>query len=105
MLRRSLYDECLEHGKPNLLQEWDAEKNAPLTPQSVCHRRRKKVWRRCGKGHQWQSAVYTRTGTGGQGCPYCAGRRVLKGFNDLTTLEPALAAQWHPPLNGTLTAE
>ena len=39
----------------------------------------------------------------GVGCPYCAGRKVLVGFNDLETLEPELAPQWHPSLNGTLT--
>ncbi len=37
------------------------------------------------------------------GCPYCAGRKVLKGFNDLFTCMPEIAAQWHPTLNGTLT--
>ena len=41
--------------------------------------------------------------TGGTGCPYCAGRRVLPGFNDLATLFPQVAAQWHPTLNGPLT--
>lgn len=41
----------------------------------------------------------------GSGCPYCAGRKVLPGFNDLATLEPKVAAQWHPTLNGTLTPQ
>ena len=27
------------------------------------------------------------------------------GFNDLETLNPAVAASWHPTLNGTLTPE
>ena len=30
---------------------------------------------------------------------------MLPGFNDLATLEPTVAAQWHPVLNGTLTAQ
>ena len=37
------------------------------------------------------------------GCPYCAGRKVLPGFNDLASLEPETARQWHPELNGALT--
>ena len=37
------------------------------------------------------------------GCPYCAGKKVLAGFNDLATTEPEIAAQWHPALNGALT--
>ena len=39
----------------------------------------------------------------GSGCPYCGGRRVLAGFNDLATQAPEVAAQWHPTLNGNLT--
>lgn len=31
-----------------------------------------------------------------------AGRRVLPGFNDLTTVRPDLAAQWHPTMNRCL---
>lgn len=30
---------------------------------------------------------------------------MLAGFNDLATLEPAVAAQGHPTLNGTLTPQ
>ena len=41
----------------------------------------------------------------GSGCPYCAGRKVLPGFNDLVTLAPEVAKQWHPALNGNLTPE
>ena len=36
---------------------------------------------------------------GDPGCPYCAGRKVLPGFNDLAALRPDLAVQWHPTLN------
>ena len=33
------------------------------------------------------------------------GAMVLPGFNDLGTVEPEVARQWHPALNGTLTPE
>lgn len=36
---------------------------------------------------------------------YCAGRKVLAGLNDLTTLEPETTAPWHTTLNGTLTPD
>ena len=39
----------------------------------------------------------------GGGCPFCAGRRVLLGFNDLSTTRPDLAAEWHPRKNGDLS--
>ena len=41
----------------------------------------------------------------GTGCPYCAGKRVIPGENDLASLYPEVAAQWHPTLNGTLTPD
>lgn len=43
------------------------------------------------------------TGAEGGGCPYCAGRKVLPGFNDLASKSPDVAAQWNPALNGGLT--
>lgn len=41
----------------------------------------------------------------GSSCPYCAGKKVLAGFNDLVTTEPEIAAQWHHTLNGSLTPQ
>lgn len=46
-----------------------------------------------------------RTRKAGSGCPYCTNRKVLAGFNDLATVQPGIAAEWHPALNGTLTPE
>ena len=62
------------------------------------------MWWLCERGHPYQAVVAART-THGSGCPYCAGRRVLAGFNDLATTVPRVAAQWHPTLNGGLTPE
>lgn len=89
---------------PEVATQWDVEKNGWLTAETVSAYSNRKVWWRCEKGHGWQAAVAARTRRG-SGCPYCAGRKVLAGFNDLATVEPFLAAQWHPTLNGGLTAE
>ena len=35
-------------------------------------------------------------------CPYCTGRKVLAGFNDLASLFPKLAKEWDAELNGPL---
>lgn len=35
-------------------------------------------------------------------CPYCDGRAVAKGENDLMSTHPWVAAWWHPSKNGTL---
>ena len=89
---------------PALAGEWDAAKNGALTPETVTPASNRKVWWRCPLGHSYRSIVASRT-MRGDDCPYCAGRKVLAGFNDLATREPAVAAQWHPTLNGGLTPE
>ena len=38
----------------------------------------------------------------GNNCPYCSNHRVLKGYNDLASLNPDLAKEWHPTKNGDL---
>ena len=78
---------------PALAKQWDAEKNGRLTPRDVLPGAEKKVWWRCERGHSWRAAVSSRTRAGG-GCPYCAGKQVLPGFNDLASQRPELAAQW-----------
>lgn len=85
-----------------LLEQWDAQRNLPLTPAHISYGSKRKVWWRCEKGHRWQAAVHTRTGSG-TGCPVCAGKAVQVGENDLATLFPELARQWHPTRNGALT--
>ena len=101
-MRETLRDYCLRTGSPALLMQWDAVRNAPLTPDAVSYGSKRKVWWVCEKGHTWQAAVHTRTGSG-TGCPVCAGKVPLPGENDLATLHPDLARQWHPQWNGALT--
>ena len=36
----------------------------------------------------------------GEGCPICAGKKVLVGFNDLSTVCPDVAKTWNYPKNG-----
>lgn len=81
-----------------LVSEWHPTKNGDLTPETVSFTAAKKVWWLGKCGHEWDMAVHARTKSG-QNCPYCSGKRVLAGFNDLATTHPHLAAQWHPELN------
>ena len=90
---------------PELVCQWDAEKNAPLTPQQVTAGTMRKVWWRCVLGHSWRAAVIASRAVRGSHCPYCTGNKVLAGFNDLAAKAPDAAAQWHPTLNGSLTPE
>lgn len=96
----TLYDYCMEKGWDRLLQQWDKKENAPLTAHDVAATSHKKVWWRCELGHRWQASIATRLD--GCGCPVCANRVILAGFNDLASKNPALAKQWHPTKNGGL---
>lgn len=89
---------------PEVAAQWDHEKNGALTPEGVSPYSNRRVWWVCEKGHGWPAQIMARTGSG-SGCPYCAGRKVLPGFNDLASQEPEIAAQWHPDLNGALTPD
>ena len=89
---------------PSIAKEWDAAKNVPLLPTQVISGTRRKVWWRCEKGHSYRAVIAQRVQRG-DGCPYCANRKVLPGFNDLATAAPLVAKQWHESLNGALTPE
>ena len=101
-MRESLYEFCMREGRGELLEQWLKEKNFPITPRDISYGSKRKVWWRCEKGHVWQAAVYTRTGSG-VGCPFCAGKIPVAGENDLETRYPELARQWHCVRNGELT--
>lgn len=91
--------------KPELMSEWDFDKNAGLDPAALLPSSHVKAWWKCALGHSYQAAVFSRSKENGSGCPYCSGKKVLPGFNDLATLNPAVAAQWYRPLNGELKPE
>jgi hypothetical protein len=53
---------------------------------------------KCGLGHIWNVSASNRIYSN-SGCPYCAGKKIFPGFNDLATLSPDLAAEangWDP---------
>ena len=89
---------------PDIVCEWNSNRNGSTTPEMVSPYANRKVWWRCELGHEYQAEIRHRT-VEKSGCPYCTGRKVLAGFNDLATKEPKIAAQWHPELNGALTPE
>ena len=89
---------------PEIAAQWDGEKNGELTAEMVSPYSNRKAWWRCREGHSWQAAIAARTKRK-TGCPYCTGRKVLAGYNDLATVEPFVAMQWHPALNVPLTPE
>lgn len=89
---------------PALAKEWHPTKNGNLQPTQISPVSKRRVWWICPRGHEYLSAVGRRT-MRKSGCPYCDGKKVLAGFNDLATTYPQIAAQWHPNLNGALTPQ
>lgn len=86
---------------PELSKEWHPTKNEDLSPTDVKRFSVKKIWWLGTCGHEWQSTVAHRSN--GRNCPYCSGKKILPGFNDLATVNPELTSQWHPIKNGELT--
>ena len=78
---------------PELAKSWDVESNAAdSSPANITSNSGKKFWWLCDLGHSFQARVAHRTN--GRGCPYCAGKKVLPGFNDLLTKRPEIARMW-----------
>jgi len=93
-------DNCLQTLKPELAREWHPIKNGSLTPNKVHIYSNKNVWWKCKKGHEWPAKIADRSR--GNSCPFCMGR-LVNDDNSLQTLNPELAAEWHPIKNSTLT--
>lgn len=87
---------------PDLIEQWDFERNVGLDPTLLGRGSNQRPWWRCAEGHSWQVSVSDRTNHS-TGCPFCAGSRTDTGVNDLATTHPEIAAQWHPARNGDLS--
>jgi len=91
---------------PELIKEADG-----WNPATITKGHDKKLNWKCHLGHQWKASAYTRTGKEKTGCPFCAEKRVLTGFNDLQNRYPEIAKEavgWdpatvHPGSNKALT--
>ena len=62
-----------------------------LNPTTISKGSNLKVEWRCSYDHKWISTANQRTG--GYGCPFCSGKSVWPGFNDLLTTHPKLAQE------------
>ena len=85
-----------------LAREWHPTKNGTLTPYDISVNSPERVWWQCSKDkrHEWDAPINSRNS--GSGCPVCSGHRLVVGINDLATVRPELAVQWHPTKNGDL---
>lgn len=93
-----------DNDRPDILNEWDYEKNGEMTPANTLPHSNKKVWWKCSSGHSWEAKIETKVELGNS-CPYCANYYIQSGFNDLKTLFPKVAKEWDYEKNGDLRPE
>ena len=84
----------LAETNPELATEWDYDKNGNSTPQNVSRGSHKKVYWKCPHGHNYLAEIKSRAMGKRTRCPYCSGKKVLTGFNDLSSRSPEIAKQF-----------
>ena len=96
--------------RPDLAKEWNYEKNGDLKPDIIgCGYKKNVWWIQYDKSPvtgetmalEWKASVVNRA-INGLGNPYKSGQKVLKGYNDLSTLRPDIASEWNYERNGNL---
>ncbi len=87
---------------PELAQEFDLKRNN-ARPEELSPNTNKAYFWLCQKQHSYKASVHSRKS--GSGCPYCARKRVLPGFNDLQTNFPEIAKRWDPERNSSAPSE
>lgn len=87
---------------PEVAATFDPELNGGITPHEIRWTSHKKyTWKCLTDGtHLWKTTVYSRA-VQKNGCPFCSGR-LATTTNNFELLEPELAKEWHPELNGDL---
>lgn len=77
--------------------------NVSIDLTKLTYGSQKKVWWVCAEGHEWETSVGSRV-IRKYNCPYCNGQKTIVGVNDLVSLSPDVAKDWHPTKNGSLLA-
>lgn len=88
--RRVNYTNSLASLNPDLSSQWHPIRNWRLTPHDVTCSSNKKAWWLGECGHEWESTISSRMS--GIGCPFCSGNKVLRGFNDIYTVNKKLSS-------------
>ena len=91
---RSIKENNISTKFPDIAAEWNYGLNEGLTPEMFAYAANKKAWWTCKAcGNDYDMVINNRT-IGKMNCPYCAGKRIKVGFNDLATTHPQLAEEW-----------
>lgn len=76
---------------PEIVKEWSDKNN--INPIEISAGSNQKIIWECELKHEWTISPNSRTSQR-SGCPYCANKKILKGFNDLASLNPEIAKFW-----------
>lgn len=95
-------DNCFATKCPQLLKEWDYEKNIGISPYEVVPGAEKMIWWKCSKGHSWQTYLFQRTGKKKSGCPFCAHLQVYEEIS-LAHCYPDTLIWWDQKANAPIT--
>lgn len=97
--------------RPDLVKDWNYEKNGNLKPTMFGINSNDRVWWKCAKcGHEWRTSIIHRGGIRRSGCPECSKEKRGKTFTkgkveergSLAENNPKLAKQWNLTKNGDL---
>lgn len=86
--------------RPDIVAEWDYQKNGNKKPQDYTVSSGAKVFWLCPYKHSYRAAIAHRTEKKPTGCPVCANKTIVAGVNDLKTLRPDIATEWDYENNG-----
>jgi hypothetical protein len=91
---------------PDLARQWNHDKNTEESLHHIPVTSSKKVWWTCSMKHEWKATVGSRNDkVKPSGCPFCSGRKAIKGTTDLQSLRPDLASQWDADKNSLTATE
>jgi hypothetical protein len=85
---------------PQIMRQWHWKRNIGIDPTLFTSGSNQRAWWICRPGHEWELSIKNKLRSGP--CPFCDGDRVCRGDNDLETILPELAKEWHPVKNGDL---
>lgn len=103
MGRKPPKGKSLAEVNPELAKEWHPTKNGSQTAFDFSSGSNQKVWWQCKikSKHSWEARIDSRNA--GSECPMCGRERKPHKDKSLAINSPAIAKEWHPTKNGSLT--
>ncbi len=78
---------------PEIISMWHPIRNTDVSLEKISVQTKRKFWWLGDCGHEWQDNPLAIV-KNNEKCPYCGNRLVLRGFNDLKTINPDLVEEW-----------